>query len=260
MAKNRLEAGRGKGQGVVKGGGNPRKFYLILAGAAVAGVAILAYMASSSASQRVTKADVTPIANQGHVLGNESAPVEVVEYADFECPACGNFANLTEPDVRARLVNTGIIRFRFMDFPLDMHPNARTAHMAAWCAGDQGKFWEMHDLIFQNQDRWSTQVNRRPASFMEGLAQQAGLDMSSYNSCMDSRKFAPQIEANYAEAVRRGIPSTPTFVIGGKQINGAISYDQLKGYVDEALATGPRQPGRQDSLRLEVPRESASPR
>jgi protein-disulfide isomerase len=94
----------------------------------------------------------------------------------------------------------------------------------------------MHDLIFQNQDRWATQVNRRPASFMEGLARQAGLDMDAYGSCMETQKFAPQIQANYQSAAQRGIPSTPTFIIGGKQINGSISYDELKRYVDEAVA------------------------
>ncbi|MEX2178428.1 MAG: DsbA family protein [Gemmatimonadaceae bacterium] len=241
------------------GGGDKRYFYVILAAVAITGISALSYVASRSG--RVTEVDpsITPIANQGHVIGGDSALVEVVEFADFECPACGNFANLTEPDVRARMVNTGLIRFRFMDFPLDIHPNTRTAHMAAWCAGDQGKFWEMHDLIFQNQDRWATQVTRRPAAFMEALARQAALDMSQYGTCMDTQKFAAQIQANYNEAVTRGIPSTPTFIIGSRQVNGVVSYDELKRYVDEAATAARAAPVRPITPRLDPPGEIPRP-
>lgn len=262
MAKNRVDAGRGRGKRVVKGaggarGGDKRGFYVVLAIAGIAGIAILAYVATSSGGRITTLANVTPIANEGHVLGSDSAPIEVVEFADFECPACGTFANLTEPDVRARLVHTGIIRFRFMDFPLDIHPNTGTAHMAAWCAGDQGKFWMMHDLIFQNQDRWATHVTRRPASVMGTLAEQAGLNMDQYESCMDTGKFAAQIKANYDAAIARGVPSTPTFIIGNKLISDLLTYDEFKRHVDEALAATPRRPAaRPDSLKLDPPRES----
>lgn len=243
------------------GGGDKRGFYILLALAAMAGIAILSYVATRSSGRVTMLDDVTPVPNQGHVIGSDSAPVEVVEFADFECPGCGIFANLTEPDVRIRLVNTGMIRFRFMDFPLPIHPNTRTAHLAAWCAGDQGKFWEMHDLIFQNQDRWATQVNRRPAAFMEGLARQVRLDMAAYESCMGSQKFAAQIQANYEAAAARGVPSTPTFIIGNRMVSDVLSYDELKRHVDEAIATAPPRPAqRPDSLRLDVPRETVPPR
>ena len=224
------------------GSGEKRGFYILLVVAAIAGIAILSYVATRSSGRVTMLDDITPVPNQGHGIGSDTAPVEVVEFADFECPGCGIFANLTEPDMRTRLVNTGMIRFRFMDFPLDIHPNTRTAHLAAWCAGDQGKFWEMHDLIFQNQDRWATQVNRRPAAFMDGLARQAGLNMAAFESCMDSQKFAPQIQANYEAAVARGVPSTPTFIIGNKMISDVLSYDALKRYVDEAIAAAPPRP------------------
>lgn len=242
MGKERMEAGRGGRKGVVKpagrkGSGGKRGFYVLLAGVVVVGVAVLSWMASRSGAQ-VSRVDSTiaPIANQGHVLGSDSAPIEVVEFADFECPACGNFANLTEPDVRARLVNTGMIRFRFIDFPLDIHPNTWAAHSAAWCAGDQNRFWEMHDAIFQNQDRWSSQRTKKPEGVIRPLAQQIGLDMQKYDGCIESRQFHPQIRANYEEAIRRGVQSTPTFVIGTTQIPGVLSYDQFKKHVDQAIA------------------------
>jgi protein-disulfide isomerase len=216
--------------------GSRRLFYIILIVLLVIGVAALSILTSRS-SNSVTQVDSTlaPVPNQGHVIGNDSAPVEVVEFADFECPACGNFANLTEPDIRERLVNTGQVRFRFIDFPLQMHRNTRAAHLAAWCAGDLGKFWEMHDALFQTQDRWNGEATSRPAGALEDLAKRVGLNADQYNACMDSRKFAPQIQANVNEGMRRGIGSTPTFIIGSKQVATSLPYDEFKRYVDEAL-------------------------
>lgn len=257
MGKERME-GRGRGSGVVKnpGGKKPgqagtgsgggrgagsgsgkRWFYILLALLLVAGIAALSYMATRPKGV-VSQADSTagPVANQGHVIGSDSALIEVVEFADFECPACGNFANLTEPDVRARLVHTGLIRLRFMDYPLPMHRNTWNAHNAAWCAGEQGKFWEMHDVIFQNQDRWNAETTRRPDGVLSGLARQVGLNMDQYESCVGSKKYYPQIRANLDEATSRGVPSTPTFVIGNRQIASTMPYDEFKRYVDAALA------------------------
>jgi len=216
--------------------GSRRLFYIILMVLLVLGVAALSII--SSRSSNVTQVDTTiaPVPNQGHVIGSDTAPLEIVEFADFECPACGNFANITEPDIRSRLVNTGQVRFRFIDFPLQMHRNTRAAHLAAWCAGDQGKFWEMHDVLFQNQDRWNGEVTSRPSGTLENLATQIGLNVDQYNACMESRKFAPQIQANVEEGIRRGIGSTPTFIIGTTQVSSALPYDEFKKHVDAALA------------------------
>jgi protein-disulfide isomerase len=239
MAKQRVDAGRGRAKGVVnspKKGGDNRIFYVALGLLLVVGIGTLSWLATRRDNVTTVDPSIAPVANQGHVIGSPTAPVEIVEFADFECPACGNFANLTEPDIRARLVNTGQVRFRFIDFPLDIHPNTYAAHSAAWCASEQDKFWEMHDLIFQNQDRWATQATRRPNAILTPLAQQLGLDMAKYEGCIETRKYHPQIKSNYDEAVKRGIPSTPTFIVGSQQINGAVSYDEFKRYVDQALA------------------------
>jgi protein-disulfide isomerase len=219
-----------------KGADSRRVFYIALIVLLVAGVAALSVLTARSGN-KVTQVDTTaPIPNQGHALGSDSAPVKVVEFGDFECPACGNFANLTEPDIRTRLVNTGEVQFRFIDFPLPMHQNTRAAHLAAWCAGEQGKFWEMHDLLYQNQDRWNGETTRRPGGVFEDLAKQAGVNVDQFKSCVDARKYVPQIQANVDEGVKRGVPSTPTFIIGNKQVSSAIPYDEFKRYVDEARA------------------------
>lgn len=251
MGKKRMDAERGRGRGVVNsgsakrkagssggsGGGGKRWFYILLAVLLIAGIGTLSYV-STRPGQAVSQIDSTiaPVPNQGHVMGSDAARVEVVEFADFECPACGSFATLAEPDIRARLINTGLIRFRFMDLPLNIHRNTWAAHRAAWCAGEQGRFWEMHDIIFQNQDRWSGEATRRPDGVIAGLARQIGLNMDQYESCVSTRKYDPQIQANVDEAVRRQVQSTPTFLIGTKRVASAIPYDEFRRHVDEALA------------------------
>ena len=218
-------------------GGDKRWFYIALGALLIGGIGTLSYL-SVRPSQAVSQVDSTlpPIPNQGHVLGTDSAALEVVEFGDFECPGCGSFATLAEPDIRARLVGTGLIRFRFMDFPLSMHPNTWPAHLASWCAGEQGKFWEMHDAIFMNQDRWNTQATSRPERVLGGLAKQVGLNMDQYDACMSSRKYQQQIRANVDEGNRRGVSGTPTFVFGSKMVREPLSYDEFKKYVDDALA------------------------
>jgi protein-disulfide isomerase len=244
-----------------KKGDSKRPFYILLAVLLIAGIATIGYQVSKPPADAVFTMDstITLVANQGHVLGSDSALIEVVEFADFECPACGNFATLTEPDVRTRLVNTGQIRYRFMDFPLEMHANARAAHNAAWCAGEQNKFWEMHDVIFQTQDRWSGYATRRPLPVFEGLAQQVGVNVPQYQACMTARKFAGHIQSNYDEGLRLGVGSTPTFIIGTKKIASNMPYDQFKKHVDEALAQARTQrpaAGGTKTPALEIPREA----
>ena len=244
-----MEAGRGRREGVVKGksgkqkvvadarGGGNRGFYLLLGGIAIAGIAVLTYMSTrGSGANSWTVSEITLVPNQGHVIGSDSAPLEVVEFGDFECPACGQFANISEPDVRARLVNTGIIRFRFVDYPLDMHPNTRSAHMAAWCAGEQNKFWEMHDAIFAAQDRWSGYATSRPNRVLSELAKGIGVNPEQYDGCMSTNKYAGQIQANVDVGIQQGVGSTPTFFIGNRKVTNALAYDTFKKHVDEVLA------------------------
>jgi protein-disulfide isomerase len=220
-----------------RGGGNQRMFYIALAALAVAGIAFLSYstMKPKEPTSFVLDSAVTLVPNQGHVFGSDSARLEVVEFADFECPACGNFATLTEPDVRSRLVNTGLVRFRFIDFPLQMHPNSRPAHLAAWCAGEQNKFWEMHDALFATQDRWSGYATRRPNRVFSELAKSVGVNMDQYESCVAANKYAGQIQANVDEGIKQQVNGTPTFFAGRTKF-GPVSYDEFKKYVDQELA------------------------
>lgn len=243
MAKQERDGGRGRRPGVVtsaKSGGPPRGFWIALGVVALLGIAGLSWMASRPKAQ-VTRLDpnLPAMKAEGYVLGSATAPVEVVEFADFECPACGQFATLTEPDVRARLVNTGQVRMRFIDYPLPMHRNTWDASLAAACANDQGKFWEMHDAIFANQDRWNTEATSRPRGPIGELAKGVGLDMTKYESCMDADTHRAKIQSHLAEAEKRQIGSTPTFVFNGLVVPGAVPYDRFKQLVDSAPKAAP---------------------
>jgi protein-disulfide isomerase len=241
MAKQAGNGGRrGRRSGVVsdvKRGGPGRGFWIALGVLALVGITALSWMASRPKAQ-VTRLDpnLPAMKAEGYLLGSPSAPVEVIEFADFECPACGQYATITEPDVRTTLVNTGKIRVRYMDYPLPMHRNTWDASLAAACANDQGKFWEMHDAIFATQDKWSGEVTSRPRGVFSDLAKTIGLDMNKYGACMDADTHRAKIQSHLAEAERRQIQSTPTFVFNGTVVAGALPYDTFKKYVDEATA------------------------
>lgn len=224
----------------VKRGGPPKGFWMALGVIAVIGVGALVWQSTKGTKAVAIDPALPPLEAQGYVHGSPTAPVEVIEFADFECPGCGQFATLTEPDVRTRLINTGQVRMRFMDFPLPMHKNTMDAHLAAACANDQGKFWEMHDLIFQNQDRWNGEATSRPRGPLADLARGLSLDMTKYDACMDAETHRAQIMANMKEGERRQVGQTPTFIIGGQLIPGAIPYDTFKKLVDAAIAAAPK--------------------
>ena len=226
-----------------------RQFYLVLLGIAVIG-GLLIWRTAGKANSRVVAIDVkaTPAQAEGYLMGNPDAPVQIMEFADFECPACGQFATVTEPDVRKRIVQTGLASYRFFDFPLtEIHKNTLAASNAAACASDQGKFWEMHDVIYQHQPEWSSEATSDPKKFFGRYANQIGLDASTWSKCYDDERHLQRIMANRAEGERRNIRQTPTFVIGTKMIPGSLSYDMLKAYVDSAAAQVARNAAKPDS-------------
>lgn len=218
--------------------GNNKQFAGLIVGVALIGVAALGYVLTHRGPTVIIVDPKIPAgAPQGHLMGKADAPVQVIEFGDFECPACGNFATITEPDIRTRLINTGVVAFRFYDFPLSQHKNSFTAHLAAACADDQGKFWEMHDRLYQGQDEWSDLVANvpDPLSIFRRYAKELGLDVKTWEQCVVSQKYTAQIKGNQAEGVRRNVEQTPTIIIGDKQVNG-VTYDEFKKLVDDVLA------------------------
>jgi protein-disulfide isomerase len=211
---------------------NSKNFGAIIAVIAVAGLGAIGWVMSRPPKViTLERSAGVGLEAKGVVVGSADALVEVVEFADFECPGCGYFATIEEPDIMARLVATGEVRFRFMDFPLDMHRNAVAAHSAAACANEQGKFWEMHDGIFRNQERWNSQVARDPKRALQQIAKDAGVEVGAWEDCYDSGRTLPQIEANRRAGEQLRVGSTPSFKIGDQIIPGSLTYDQMRGLV-----------------------------
>ncbi len=171
----------------------------------------------------------------GYVRGSPGAAIEIVEFGDFECPGCRDFATTTEPEIQANLVAPGIARFRFIDLQVTpTHRNAPAASVAAACANDQGKFWEMHDRIFAGQAEWSTPATPKP--ILQGYAAAIGLDVKAWDECYTAERHIEQLTTNMQEAVRVGLRSTPSIMIGRRVLVGAHPYATVKAVVDSALA------------------------
>lgn len=218
-------------------------FYGLLLLVVIAGASGIWYSINANKQKPITL-DPAATANlpaaEGYLRGNATAPVTVMEFADFECPGCGRFAAVEEPDIRTRLIDAGLINFRYFDFPLtEIHQNTLMASLAASCAADQGKFWEMHDAIFAAQDEWNGQATTNPRKFMDGYAAKVGLDMKTYNDCVSSQKNLPRIMANKKAGTDRGVNSTPTLVIADKVYPGGLSFDAMKKLVDSLISVQP---------------------
>ncbi|MGH7624750.1 MAG: DsbA family protein [Gemmatimonadaceae bacterium] len=239
MARDRTERRRQQRANVVRKqqARNMKPFYIALGVIAIAGVALIAISARRGTGMpNAIDVKATPAQAEGYLMGNPNAPVQIYEFADFECPACATFATITEPDVRKRIVDAGLASYRYFDFPLEQHHNSLAASNAAACAADQGKFWEMHDKLFYNQPEWNSEATDRPQKFFDKYASQIGVNLNTWKTCVAAQSHMQRILSNRAEGMRRHVQSTPTFVIGDKMVAGALSYDQFKILVDSARA------------------------
>jgi len=168
----------------------------------------------------------TEVAATGPSKGPDEAPITIVEFSDFECPFCSRI-NPTLAQVRETYGDK--VRIVFRQFPLAMHPNAQKAAEASLCAHDQGKFWEMHDLMFQEQQQLGVDQLKAKAS-------QLGLDIEDFNQCLDSGEYADQVRADMTAGTAAGVSGTPAMFINGIPISGAVPYDQMSSVIDEELA------------------------
>jgi protein-disulfide isomerase len=218
-------------------------FYVTLAAIAIVGGVLIARSAMTREAP-LTADTVVPLASgpRGVVLGSDSAPVELMEFSDFECPWCARYAVLQMPDIRQRIVPTGRLRVRFVHFPLSIHKKSPYAHLAAACANEQGRFWDLTDLIFANQEDWVESAN--PASVLEGYAQRLGLDMDRYRSCVRERRPWGQVMADKHLGDSLGITATPTFFINGRELAGAPTADRVLQIVDSVAQARGAAPAR----------------
>lgn len=160
------------------------------------------------------------------VRGPADAPITIIEYSDYQCPFCAR-VNPTLERVRETYGNK--VKVVFKDFPLPNHPEAPKAAEAAHCAGDQGKYWEMHDRLFSNQ-----QALQLPALKQHATA--LGLDAVAFNQCLDSGKHADRVAENLKKGEALGVQSTPTLFVNGRPVVGAQPFEYFKSVIDEELA------------------------
>ncbi len=162
--------------------------------------------------------------------GNIDSKVVIMGYSDFQCPACRAY----EPLVNQLYKEYGDrVLFVYRHFPLiNIHPNADAAARAAEAAGRQGKFWEMHDMLFENQSSWSKLVNAE--SVFAGYAQKLGLALEDYESVMASDEVRQMVADDYARGLKAGVNSTPTFFLNGTKIRPS-SYDEFRLLLEAAL-------------------------
>jgi protein-disulfide isomerase len=173
-------------------------------------------------------------------LGSEDAPVVIVEFSDFQCPFCKRFHQQTLPLIISEYVEAGKVRFVFRDFPLTrIHPQAEPAAQAAECADEQGKFWEMHDLLFERQTEWSG--NPQARAIFESYARELELDEPEFSACLEAGRYAEEIRKDLQDGVRYGVSGTPAFFINGVKLEGAWPFGKFIELIEAALAEAEEQ-------------------
>ncbi len=173
--------------------------------------------------------------------GSAQATVAIVEFSDYQCPFCGRYVAQTLPRIAADYIASGKVQYFFVNFPIEsLHPQAFRAHEAALCAGEQGKYWEMHDRLFADQTALA-------AEDLAGHAKAVGLDMEEYEPCVESGRSAARVREDQALGQRAGVGGTPLFLVGTieaggtsvqavRAISGAQPFAVFKQTLDELLA------------------------
>src|SRR5881296_3380974 len=225
------------------------RFYMTVGVLAVVlGIGVFALLKTGGASAPAAAAGAPPTvvddSFRGYTLGQENAPVEIVEYLDFECPVCATFATIQMPTIKEQLMNTGRVRWKFRDYPLPIHKYSRFAAHAAQCVGAQGRYFEMQDQLFTHH-QWA-QTGKDPSSLFRSLAQAAGADLKVYDACMESGKYAQRIEYSRQEGEQLQVDGTPTFFANGTKLFTSLrrlpSSDDFKALVDSITAHSPPKP------------------
>ncbi len=192
-------------------------------------------------------AQPTGLADDDAFIGPKDAKVTVVEFSDYECPYCGAAAGTHKqlisqfksrdpswkpavPKLK-ELAEQGVIKFVYRDFPLSFHQNAQKAAEVAECAGEQEKFWEMHDKIFENQDSID-------AASLKQYAKDIGLNSTEFDQCLDSGEMEEEVKKDLADGQKLGIRGTPAFFVNGTLISGAQPFSVLEQAIEAELAKG----------------------
>jgi len=188
-------------------------------------------LASRPSQERGLAVAVDAISPEDWVKGNKEAKVVLIEYSDLQCPACAFYYPILKK-LSEELGDKLAIVYRH--FPLiSIHPNAKPAASAAEAAGKQGKFWEMHDLIFSNQDEWKDK--RNVDEIFADYAQRLNLNIDQFKTDFNSKEIREKVDGAYRHAIKLGLNSTPTFFLNGRKITNPRNYEDFKNLIQQAI-------------------------
>jgi protein-disulfide isomerase len=180
-------------------------------------------------NQLPTKQESPPLKiseNNDPVIGDIDAPITIIEFSDFQCPFCARFHVQTLPTIMDEYIDKGTVKLVFRDFPIQsIHPNALPASVAAECANEQGKFKEMHDILFEKQNEWNNQETNKAIMLFNQYASEMQLEQGKFDSCLKNGKYIEEIKKDLDDGRAYGVSGTPGFFIGNEQ----IGYVELKG-------------------------------
>jgi len=190
--------------------------------------------AGSGSNALLEKPDVSQVVWQGDPL----APVSVVEYSDFQCPICGNFFSDVLPSLKRDYIDTGKVRFAYLDFVF-LGPESLVAAQSVNCASDQGKFWQFHDLVHQAEIADGTENNNNlTIAFLSGLAKQINIDSIAFGKCLSGEKYKNKVLQATSQGQKAGVRATPTFFINDQKLEGLDPndpYGKIKLIIDSEL-------------------------
>jgi protein-disulfide isomerase len=214
---------------------------LIVIGAVLIIVALLIYptlQQSLAPAGEIVKITPKPRPNANfNAMGDPNAPVKILEFSDYQCPYCKRFSDQTEPLIVENYVATGKVYFEYIPYGPGGFPigqESTDAAMASFCAGEQGKFWEYHDILFANHT--GENVGDYTIKRLEAFAQALGLNMEQYNQCMKEKRYQDKLNEGIALGRQNNVGGTPSFLINGKLIEGAQPYSVFQQEIEAALA------------------------
>ena len=177
---------------------------------------------------------VVVAADRGRITGDSTTRTWIVIASDFQCPYCKEWHDRSYRALVDEYVRSGKVRVAYLHFPLGQHRNALPTANASMCAAAQNRFWEYHDGLFATQAQWTPMDD--PRVVLDSLARSVGLDAGAWTQCYESQRMLPLIRADRDRAVAGGVQSTPSFLIGGRVIPGAVAIDAMRPIIDSAVA------------------------
>ena len=181
-------------------------------------------------------------ADKGRIAGDSAAKTWVIVASDFQCPFCKQWHDESYKPFVDEYVRTGKVKVAYLNFPLGQHRNAVPTAQAAMCASAQNRFWQYHDALFNSQDRWKDMSDIRPV--LDSIARSVGVNFDTWSNCLTSDKMLPLVFADRDRASSAGVQSTPTFLVAGQVIAGAVPMADLRPILDSAIAKSGSAPAR----------------